>query len=216
MKMILKCLVPGLVLLPLLSSPALAQTRVATVSMQKIFNNYWKTKQADSLLADRKAEMDKTRNEMLDSRNKARDEYQKLVESANDQAVSAAERDRRKKEAEDKLKDIKDTEDSIDQYQRQAIATLAEQKGRMRRNITDEIKLAVASRARAGGYAVVLDADAQTYIADPATPYYIPILIYNSSDSDITDSVLDLLNANAPGAAPATETKPAKPATQIK
>jgi outer membrane protein len=211
MKMLLKRLIPGMLLLPLLCAPACAQTRIATVNVQKVFNNYWKTKQADALLLERQTEMEKTRTEMLETRSKAREDYQKLAEAANDQAVSAEERDKRKKEAGEKLKDIKDAENAIDQFQRQAAATLGEQKARMRRNITDEIKLAVASRARTGGFTLVVDADAQTYIADPIAPYYISTILYNNNDSDITDSVVDLLNAGAPGAAPRQETKPQTP-----
>lgn len=198
MKIHLQKLIPGLLLFPLLSGSAFGQTRIATVSMQRLFNNYWKTKQADVVMLDRQAEMEKSRTEMLKGWKKAKEAYQKMLESANDQAVSSEEREKRKKEAENKLRDIKDTEDNITQFQRQATAALSEQKARMRKNILDEIRLAISSKARTGGYSLVLDSDAQTYIADPLGPYYLAAVLYADSENDVTDAVLKQLNASAP------------------
>jgi len=184
MKMILKKLVPGLLLLSLLCSPAFAETKIATVSLQKLFDNYWKTKQADAGLKDRKAEMDKSALEMEESYKKTREEYQKLLASASDQAVSADERDKRKRDAEQKLKDLKDIEANAQQFQRQAGAILQEEKNRKTKNLVDEIKLAITGRAKAGGYSLVVDADS---------------LLYTNGENDITEVVLGQLNAGAPG-----------------
>src|SRR5581483_690207 len=135
MKRFLKTLIPGILLLGFLTAPAFAQSRIATVDLRKVFDNYWKTKQADAALKDRAAELDKSHKELLDSWKKAKDDYQKLVTSANDVAVSADEKDKHKKAAEDKLKDIKDQEDNIRQFETQAQTTLQEQRRRMRDNI---------------------------------------------------------------------------------
>ena len=89
MKLILKRLVPGLLLFGLLTTSALAQTRIATVDLRKLFENYYKTKIADAALKDRAAEMDKSHNEMLNDWKKAKEEYQKLLMAANDQAISS-------------------------------------------------------------------------------------------------------------------------------
>jgi outer membrane protein len=198
MNAFLKKLVPGLLLFACLGGPACAQTRLATVSLQKVFDNYWKTKQADAALKAQAADIDKSNKEMLDNYKKSKDEYQKLLESANDQAVSADERQKRQKAAEDKLRDIKGTEDSITQFQRQANATLLEKKSRMRKNILDEIKLAITGKAKSAGYSVVIDADAQTYVADPTGPYYMPTVLYTNGQDDITGAVITQLNAGAP------------------
>src|SRR5579884_2783872 len=102
MKTFLKTLVPALLLCGLLGNSAFAQTKIATVNLQKLFDNYWKTKQADESLKDKAAELDKSHKEMLDSWKKAKDDYQKLIDQAADPAVSTDERDKRKKAAEDK------------------------------------------------------------------------------------------------------------------
>src|SRR5438445_5650172 len=123
MNNVLRKIVPGLLLISLLSCSACAQGRIATIDLRKVFESYWKTKQADAALKDRAADMEKEHKNMLDDWKKAKEDYQTLLTSANDQAVSSEERDKRKKLAEDKFKQIKDSEDSIRQYEVQAKST---------------------------------------------------------------------------------------------
>src|SRR5205814_3454388 len=120
MKNCLPKILPGLLLLCFLSCSALGQGRIATIDLRKVFDNYWKTKQADAALKDRAADMEKEHKNMLEDWKKAKEDYQGLLAGANDQAVSSDEREKRKKAAEEKLKYIKDTEDTILQYEKQA------------------------------------------------------------------------------------------------
>lgn len=207
MTTLLKKLVPGVLLCGLLAGSAWGQNRVATVDLQKVFDKYWRTEQAIASLKDRLAQFEKSRQEMVAGMKKMNEEYQKLLEDANNQALSAEQRDKRKKTAEDKLRDLKNGKDELDQFDRVANATLVEQKARMRKNILDEIKLAVDSKAKAGGYSLVVDSGAQTYVADPTGPYYSPIIVYASNDNDLTEVVLSQLNAGAPVETPKAEEK---------
>jgi outer membrane protein len=188
-KNILRIILPTVLLLAFLSGSAMAQTgKIATVDMRKLFDGYWKTKQADAALNDRKAELEKEDRDFIDGLKKDRDEYQKLLDTANDQAVSADERDKRKQAAADKDKQIKDSETTIVQFERQAQATLAEQSQRMRANILNEIKTAVTARGKAAGYAMVVDIASETV-------NQTPIILYSSGENDLTVAVLAQLNA---------------------
>jgi len=178
-------------LLVFLSVPALAQTKIGTVDLRKLFDGYWKTKQAQVALNDRKSQLDKDDRGMRDDLKKGSDEYQKLLEDANDQAISADERDRRKAAAADKLKALQDNKNAIDTFERQAQVTLSEQGQRMRENILSEIKAAVATQARAGSYSLVIDAAAETANATTA-------VVFSNGQNDLTDAVLKQLNAGAP------------------
>jgi Skp family chaperone for outer membrane proteins len=178
-------------LLVFLSVPALAQTKIATVDLRKLFDGYWKTKQAQVALNDRKMQLDKDDKGMRDDLKKGSDEYQKLLEQANDQAISTEERDRRKQAVADKLKQLQETKNAMDQFERQAQVTLSEQGQRMRENILTEIKAAVGTQARSGSYSLVIDAAAETANATTA-------VIYSSGDNDLTAAVLKQLNAGAP------------------
>ena len=210
MKRLLRKIVPLLLLVSLMGGSACAQSRIATVELRKVFDGYWKTKQADAALKDRAADIDKDHKNMIDDWKKAKDEYQTLLTEANNQTLSFEEREKRKKTAEDKLKQIKDSEEQITQYERQARTTLEEQKKRMRDSIVEEIRAAVNSKAKSAGYALVIDAGAESGNgnAAAATPG-TPVFLYVSGENDITEAVLSQLNAGAPAETPKTE-KPAE------
>ncbi len=210
MNTFLKKLVPGVLLFSVLGGSAFAQ-RVATVDLSKVFDKYWKTEQATASLRNRVDEMQKSRGEMIEDWKKMKAEYQKLLEDANNQAVSAEERDKRKRAAEDKLKEIKGAEDGINQFERQMSVTLGEQKARMRKNILEEIKLAINSKARSAGYSLVIDSNAQTYAPDPSGAYSTPTVLYSDGQFDLTEAVISQLNAGAPVETPKPDEKPIEP-----
>jgi len=187
----LRMMVLTISLLAFLSVPALAQSKIGTVDLRKLFDGYWKTKQAQAALSDRKAQLDKDDKTMRDDLKKGSDDYQKLLEQSNDQALSSDERDKRKQAAADKLKQLQDSKTAIDQFERQAQVTLSEQSQRMRENILTEIKAAVASQAKASSCFLVVDAAAETANATTA-------VLYNSGENDLTDAVLKQLNIAAP------------------
>jgi len=198
MKSLLRKTVPALLLVSLMSAPAWGQGRIATVDLRKVFDNYWKTKQADVALKDRAADIEKEHKSMLDDWKKAKDDYQTLLTEANNQTLSLEERDKRKKSAEDKFKQIKDSEDAITQYERQARTTLDEQKKRMRDSILEEIRTTVNGKAKAAGYALVFDT-----VAESANN--TPVILYSNNENDITEAVLSQLNAGAPAETPKTD-----------
>src|SRR6266568_745508 len=106
MRILLRKLIPALVLL--VGTSAFAEYRIATVDLGRVFTNYWKTKQAQIAIDEKKSDIEKSGKELLSTFNKAKEDYQKMLETVNDPAVSAQERDKRKKATEDKLKALKE------------------------------------------------------------------------------------------------------------
>jgi len=191
MKNLLRTILPVLLLMAFMSGSALAQTKIATVDLRKLFDNYYKTKLAQAAIQDHAAQLDKDDKSMKDDLKKGSDDYQALLEQSNDQALSADERDRRKQAATDQLKDLQSRKAAIDQYERQAQTTLGEQRQRMREKILVDIKAAVTTKAKAGGFTLVFDTAAETVNGTMA-------IAYTSGDNDLTDAVLAQLNAGAP------------------
>jgi len=191
MRFIFKRLAPALLVLGLLNGSAFAQGRIATIDLRKAFDGYWKKREAEATLKDQKADIEKDLKGMLDELKKGRETYQKFLNDANDQAVSSEEREKRKKLAEDKLKEVKKMEEDAVAYDRQANQTLEERKTRVRANILSEIRNVVSAKAKAAGYALVIDTAAETANATP-------VILYNTTDNDITADVLSQLNAGAP------------------
>jgi len=174
------------VLLAATAFSATAQTKVANVDMKKIFNGYWKTKQASTALENRKSELRKEIKDMADGLDKAQNDYKQLLDQSNDQAISTDEREKRKDAAISKAKEINNSKVALEQFQRQAEAQLADQSQRMSGNLVTEIQKAVADKAKAGGYTLVLNS---------ATT---EVVVYADNQADITDAVLSQLNAGAP------------------
>ena len=205
MRTLLSGVVPGLLLVALLGSPAWAQTRIATVDMRKLFDDYYKTKAARAQLDERKADMEKEHASMVEDWKKQKEDYQTTLASASDQAVSADEREKRKKLAEDKLKQLKKSEDALVEYERSAQSTYADQISRVHDKVIEEIRSVLEAKAKSAGYALVFD------VAAVGTTG-IPVVLYHSnSDSDLTQAILDQLNATAPPeAAKAPEKQPEK------
>jgi outer membrane protein len=191
MKKLFRRMLLATLLAGVLTVPAWAQTRVATVDLRKLFDGYWKTKQADAALKERAADLDKEYKGLREDYQKLKEEYQKLLTDANDQAVSAEERDKRKQLAEAKLKNIKDTEETVVQFERQARTTLDEQRRRMRDNILNEIRTVANGKARSAGYPLVLDSSAESGNGTP-------VVLFTNGENDLTESVLTQLNAGAP------------------
>jgi outer membrane protein len=203
MRNILRTFFPAVLLMTLLGGVAFAQSsKVATADLRKLFDNYWKTKQAQAAIQDRAAQLDKDDKSMKDDFKKAGDDYQQLLAQANDQAVSDAERDRRKQAAADKLKQLEDRRTAIAQYENQAQATLNDQRQRMREKILALIQTQVNAAAKTGGYTLVIDTAAETVNGTPT-------VIYHTAENDITDAVLKQLNAGAPIDLTATNSAPA-------
>jgi outer membrane protein len=181
--------------------PCLAQSRVATVDVKRLFDGYWRTKQAAANLKEQAADMAKEGKGFADDYTKARQDYQKLLDSTADTVISAEERDKRKAAAEKKLLEIRELEQTLQQYDRQATSTMQEKNRRMRDNILRDIREVVNSKAKAGGYALVLDTAAEGI-------NNTPVVMYSSGDSDLTDAVLTQLQSTAPTDLPKADTTP--------
>jgi outer membrane protein len=174
-----------------LACAASAQTRIASVDLSKVFSDYWKTKQATLALEERKADLIKELDSLNTDKKKLLEQYQKLNAEANDQAVSPEEREKRKKATEAKLKDLKDSDESIKQFTVRSDTDLKSQFQRMRNNVLGEIKETVNAKAKAGGYSLVLDSAAETINGTR-------VFLYSNGENDLTTAVLEQLNAAAP------------------
>lgn len=173
---------------------SLAQPKIAIIDLKKCFDSYWKTKQADTNLKDRAGDLDKARKGMMDDYQKAGEDYKKLLDSANDQAVASAEREKRKASAEKKLLEVRELEQSIGQFDRQSRTTLGEQQRRLRDNILKEIRDKVTAKAKGKGFSLVLDIAAESV-------NQTPVVIYSNGENDLSDEIISELNATAPAAA---------------
>ena len=165
--------------------------KIGIIDMTRVFDKYYKTKQAQAQVDDQTADFEKRKKGMLDDYQKANREYKKLMESAQDQAVSSDERDKRKSAAEKKLLEIKEIEQDANLFQRTTDEQLKMQARRMTETILRDIRELVEAKARAGGYTLVVDVAAKS-------AFGTPIVLYTNGQNDMTQEVLLQLNSTAP------------------
>jgi Skp family chaperone for outer membrane proteins len=180
---------------------ALAQARIATIDGKKVTAGYWKTKEALAALKDRREDLMKELKGMGDDIKKGQEEYRKLMDDANDQAVSDQEREKRKKAAETKLKAISELSDRAKEFDRNASANLNEQAQRMSERIDEKVRTVVAARAKSAGYSLVLDTAAKGLENKL-------LVVYANDDNDLTQNVIEQLNADAPAEPAKSGVKP--------
>lgn len=175
----------------LAATPAAAQGRIATVDLNRVFENYWKTRQAQAALRNRAAELDTDHRAKVADLAKSRDNHRALVTASADPAISDSERARKRREAEDAMVSIRGQEEAIARFEAQARATIEEQRRRMRDNLLADIRRVVDSRAKSGGFGLVLDTAGQSAAG-------APVVLFTAGDNDLTDAVLGQLNVTAP------------------
>ena len=183
-----------------LGAGAAEAQKIATIDLRKVFDNYWRTKQADLNLKDQAAELEKDRKSMVDTFQKGEEKYKKLLDGANDPALAAAERDKRKKDAETELLSLRDLETRIKQFDNTSRTTLGEKQRRMRDNILTEIRDTLKAKVKTGGHTLVIDTAAETANGTP-------VVLFSAGTDDLTDVVLQQLNLSAPAGLPAKDAK---------
>ncbi len=182
----------GLLVVYALTAAAQAQTRVATVDVSTLWTNYWKRSQGNTAVHAQMADKKKQFDGMVAHYNELLAEHQKLLDAANDQAVSAQERARRQEQADAKQQEIRDAEDTLRLFKKQSQEAVEEQMTRMRQSILDEIFSVAKANASAGNYNLLIDSSAPS--ADQT-----PVVLYaNTKRHDLTGATLKQLNSTAP------------------
>ncbi len=192
-----------------LALSAHAQTKMAVVDLQKVFDGYWRTKQADTQLKERANDLEKARGGMVDDYKKANEEFKKVLDSISDPSASNDEKDKRKQEAEKRRVDIAGIEQNIRTFDENSRKSILDQQKRMRDSVLRDIRGVVEEKAKSAGYQTVLDTAA---LSLNQTPVVVYTSLVGSAD-DLSDSVLKALNANAPAdnGKKDEEKKPASP-----
>ena len=66
----------------LISASQAETNKIGIIDMQRVWDKYWKTKQAQSQVDDQTADFEKRKKTMLEDYQKANRDYKKLIESA--------------------------------------------------------------------------------------------------------------------------------------
>jgi outer membrane protein len=206
---LLRFAVPVLLSLAALPGSAWGQGRIATVDLGRVLDNYFKKRQAETILKERIDEADKEEKNRADDWKKRKEEYDAVFKTINDPAISPAERDKRESEATEKKRRLNDMQAAIEDYRRSSNVRIQDQRNRLMGGLLGEITNAISARAKSAGYSMVLDTAAVS--ASGA-----PVVAYSNRENDITDGVLTDLNRGNTGADAIKPDEKAPPAVDPK
>ena len=176
-------------LLGLFTAPlASAQGKIATIDLQKVFDNYYKTKLISKNLENQGKEYKAQREKLVQQYQTLNEDYRKLREGAADPGISSSEKEKRGKDADAKLVEIRTLEADINDYDKTTASQIRETQDRMKNNIIREIRDKISQIAKAGNISMVLDTAAEARTETP-------IILYTDGANDLTDQVLTAMNA---------------------
>ncbi len=183
---------PPLVLAFAFAAAAFAADPVkfAVINMEKVFQEYYKTKIADANLKKQADVYKEYSDKLNESLEKLKDEFKMLRDAAQNIALSDVERESKRLAAQDKYRQMKEKEEESKQYSTEKQAQLRDQYDEQRTKLLGEIKDVVQRRAVAEGYSLVLDMSGKTLNNISAVIYFNPA-------SDITDAVIKEINMPA-------------------
>ena len=173
-----------------------AEYSIITVDVSRLYEGYYKTKEATDKLQGRydtaKAQLD----EMMASGDVEVKAYQTMLEQAQNPALS----DSARKDAEDdanlQMEKIRSLQQDVQTFQNSTQNQLAQQQATQRQFMLEEIKTVILEIAQDRKADLVFDISTEINVG-------LPSVIYANPAWDSTEDVLEVLNADAPPPPPA-------------
>ena len=169
-----------------------AQSKVATIDLQKVIQAFYKTKDADAKLAEAQKSYQDELNARMESYRKAVDAVNQANQDLNN-ANHPNERTRLTQSRDAQLNSARTLEREITDFRGAREKELQNERTIMRSNLVDEIRAIVNDQIRSEGYQLVLDSSGQGGNTGS------PVVFFAQGGMDISDSVIEKLNANQNG-----------------
>ena len=161
--------------------------RIAFIDLDRVFNEFYKTKLADAQLQEMAEEFNADRRKLIEEYEEMNERFNNAREAAQDTALSEDARNRNRNEAEELLIEIRDFESRIQRFDQSRRKQLEDQGRRMRTRIVGEIREEIQTYSRTQGFLAVIDASGQTANA-------VETVLYVDNRVDISDAMLNILN----------------------
>ncbi len=192
------------------SATASAQAvKIGTVDMKKVFESYYKTKDAEAKINEARNAAKKELEDRMDIAKKSLEEVKKLDEDIVRPELSKDAKEQKAKLRSEKAAELQNMDREIREFQQSREKQLQEQSGRMRAGIVEDINKVVSDKVKAENFDLVVDKSGPSLNG-------VPIVLYSRDNYEFTDTVITALNRNkgkdtseAP-VAPTTTTKPKK------
>ena len=183
---------------------ASAQTvKIGTVDMKKVFENYYKTKDAEARINEARNAAKKEMDDRMDVYNKGVNEVKKMNEEIESPALGKEAKETKTKARDEKVGELNTLQREINEFRQTREKQLQEQSVRMRGGIVDEINKIVEAKVKSENFDVVFDKSGPSLNG-------VPIVLYSRDAFEFTDEVIKALNKNKGKDEPAPKADAAK------
>lgn len=197
MKKYLSLLLGASLVLTAASASAQSMVKIGSVDMKKVFESYYKTKDAESRINEARNAAKKELDERMETYQKGVAEVGKLNEEINSPALSKESKDAKSKTRDERIAELKGMEREINEFRGTREKQLQEQSARMRQGIVEDIMKVVTDKVKSDNYDLVFDNSGMSLNG-------VPVVMYAKTSYDFTPDVVTVLNKNR-GAAAADE-----------
>ena len=178
----------GIVVAPM---SAQADIKVGTIDMKAVFDNYYKTKDAEAKINESRTQAKKELDDRLDTFNKGQEQARKLNDEANKPELSEKAKAEKVKGLNEKLQELGVMQREVQEFQQTRERQLSEQSVRSRNALVEEINKVINDAVKAAGYDLVFDKSGQSLNA-------VNVLVHSKDSFDFTNEVVSKLNSEAP------------------
>jgi outer membrane protein len=171
------------------TASAQSMVKVGTVDMKKIFESYYKTKDAETRINEARNAAKKELDDRMEGYQKGVGEVSKLNEEINNPALGKEAKETKSKTRDEKVTELKGMEREITEFRQTREKQLQDQSTRMRQGIVEDINKIVNDRVKAESYDLVFDKSGMSLNG-------VSVVMFAKESYDFTDSVVTQLNKN--------------------
>lgn len=162
------------------------------IDLERVFNEFYKTKQAKSRIEVQQQEVSTEQKVITDEMRAISNDADTLKKEARDNALSDEIRDSKRQLYEERVLALRAKQKEAEAFVSRRQQQLQAQSVRMSEMIREEIRHTIIDYAKAGGYWAVLDNASRRSVGG------ISEVLYNHPDLDITEAILNILNSKCP------------------
>ena len=165
--------------------------KIATVDMQELFKQYFKTNEAQQQINVERARINQDNNERLVRIRELETNITNLRTQIDDPTTAESKKQTLIQSLQAQQQDIQSLDRERREFLQRRERALNEKMGQRMRGILEEIRALVVEQARKDDYDFVFDKSG-------ASMSQVPVLLYTKDASDMTAAVLEQLNKDAP------------------
>ena len=134
-----------------------ADLKLATVSMERLFDEYHRTQTFNADLKKRAAALEGKRDQLVLEAKSRQRALETVAEEARDRSLSDSERDRKKRDAEEAYARARSAEEAVVEFDRSEKRRFSEEMREAQQELVKEIRAVIREYAAQKGLTLVLD-----------------------------------------------------------